>query len=227
MERRRAAGNDSSCKCPPFWLHYDMFVTDGTSNYDKICEDLLQLVWDTGAVANAPMLSGSVEEGAAARVPLFGENCEVRRDGVYKDAEKLDTIGSILVVRYLLTAGTGQIRHIWLPYRDLKDGAQFSAFIKTNIEDRIASVFQGKRGALRERLSALGAVPSTGEAQADIALILHPLPKLPVLCLFWDSDEEFPASFRFLFDGSASSYLDLEALAAMLQYTYLKLIGEA
>jgi hypothetical protein len=80
---------------------------------------------------------------------------------------------------------------------------------------------------LTERLSALGAVGCAEEVQGDIVLVLHPLPKVPVLSLFWDRDEEFPASFQFLFDGSASSYLDLEALAAMLQYIYLKLIGEA
>ena len=201
-----------------------MFVTDGTSNYDKVCEELLELVWETGAVANAPMLSGSVEQGAA-RIPLFGEDCCVRRDGVYKGAVRLDTIGSILVVRYLLAAGTAQMQHTWLPYRDLKDGAQFSGFIKTNIEDKIAGAFQGKRDALAERLSALGAVRCAEEVQGDIALVVHPLPKVPVLSLFWDRDEEFPASFQFLFDGSASSYLDLEALAAMLQYIYLKLAG--
>ena len=171
------------------------------------------------------MLSGSVEEGAAC-IPLFGEDCCVRRDGVYKDAEKLDTIGSILVVRYLLRRAPDAMRHTWLPYRDLKDGAQFSGFIKTNIEDKIARAFQGKRAALAERLSALGAVACAEEVQGDIVLVVHPLPKVPVLCLFWDRDEEFPASFQFLFDGSASSYLDLEALAAMLQYIYLKLIGE-
>jgi hypothetical protein len=203
-----------------------MFVTDGASNYDTVCGELLELVWKTGAVANAPMLSGSVEEGVA-RIPLFGESCDVRRDGVYKDAGKLDTIGSILVVRYLLTAGAGQMRHTWLPYRDLKDGAQFSGFIKTNIEDKIAVAFQGKRAVLRERLSALGAAACAQDVQGDIALVVHPLPKLPVLCLFRDRDEEFPASFQFLFDGSASSYLDLEALAVTLQYIYLKLIGEA
>ena len=203
-----------------------MFVTDGRSNYDDVCEELLELVWKTGAFANAPMLLGSIE-GEAACIPLFGEKCCVRRDGVYKGAGKLDTIGSILVVRYLLQAGASPLLHTWQPYRDLKDGAQFSGFIKANIEDKIARAFQGKRAVLEERLSALGASPGGADVRGDLALVVHPLPKLPVLCLFWDSDEEFPASFQFLFDASAPSYLDLEALAAALQYIYLKLIGEA
>ena len=201
-----------------------MFVTDGRSNYDDVCEELLDQAWKTGAFAHAPSLLGSIE-GEAACIPLFGEKCCVRRDGVYKGAGKLDTIGSILVVRYLLQAGASPLLHTWQPYRDLKDGAQFSGFIKTNIEDKIAGAFQGKRDALAERLSALGAVRCAEEVQGDIALVVHPLPKVPVLSLFWDRDEEFPASFQFLFDGSASSYLDLEALAAMLQYIYLKLAG--
>jgi hypothetical protein len=60
--------------------------------------------------------------------------------------------------------------------------------------------------------------------QGDLVLLVSPLPKVPVLCLFWDRDEEFPASFQFLFDGSASAYLDLESLAAMLQYIYLGVV---
>ena len=148
-------------------------------------------MWKTGAVANAPMLSGSVEEGAA-HIPLFGEDCCVRRDGVYKDAVKLDTIGSILVVRYLLTAGTGQMQHTWLPYRDLKDGAQFSGFIKTNIEDKIAGAFQGKRDALTERLSALGASGVRKRCRAISRLSFIPCRNCPCSVFSGTGTRSFP-----------------------------------
>jgi hypothetical protein len=200
-----------------------MFITDGDSNYDKVCEELLAVVQRTGAVANAPAVAGRVE-GGAALLPLFGEECEVRPDGVYREGRKLDTIGSILLLRYLLQAGTAERQHTWLPYRDLKDGAQFSSYIKAHIEDRIAGTFAGRRADLRERLTALGAVPSEEEVPGDLVLLVSPLPKLPVLCLFWDGDEEFPASFQFLFDGSAPAYLDLESLAVVLQYIYLRVV---
>lgn len=200
-----------------------MFITDGDSNYDRVLEELLAVAQQTGAVANAPALAGRVE-GGAALLPLFGEECAVRPDGVYKEGRKLDTIGSILLLRYLLQAGTGERQHTWLPYRDLKDGAQFSSYIKAHIEDKIAETFAGKRAVLRERLTALGAAPSEGEMQGDLVLLVSPLPKLPVLCIFWDRDEEFPASFQFLFDGSAPAYLDLESLAVVLQYISMKVV---
>ncbi|MGD0231644.1 MAG: DUF3786 domain-containing protein [Syntrophorhabdales bacterium] len=203
-----------------------MFITDGVSNYDRVCEDLLALVEKTGASANAPLLGGRVTV-TDALIPVFGEECAVRRDGVYKDERRLDTIGSILVVRYLLQAGTEPLAHSWLPYRDLKDGAQFSSYIKANIEDKIALSFSGKRDVLEERLTALGAEAyAGGEMPGDLVRVVHPLPKVPVLCLFWEADEEFPPSFQFLFDSSAPSYLDLESLAVVLEYIYLKVAGE-
>lgn len=217
---------DCTCKRPVFYLEYRMFVTDGESNYDKVCAELLVQVEKEGAAASALLLSGSLREGFAC-IPLFGRDCVVRADGAYMDGQKVDFMGAILIARYLLQAGREPVGRKWLPYRDLKDGGRFYSFIKANIEDKIAQGFSGKRSLLGERLSALGAVQAASGVAGDVALVVHPLPKLPVLCLFWDSDEEFPASFQFLFDASASSYLDLESLAVVLQYIYLKVIGEA
>jgi hypothetical protein len=201
-----------------------MFITDGVSNYDRISEDLLALVRTTGASARAPRLGGSTTADVAS-VPLFNEECTVQAAGVHKGGARLDVIGSILVARYLLQAGDAPITGMWVPYRDLKDGSQFSSYIKTHIEDRMAAAFSGRPDELAARLARLGGVPCH-EEMADIVRLVRPLPKVPVLCLFDGKDSEFPASFRFLFDASASSYLDLESLAAVLHYIYLKVTGE-
>ena len=208
-----------------------MFITEERSNYDRVLAELLEIASMTGAFANAPLLGGGID-GDAAIIPLFGIDCHVRPDCVCRNGRKLDTIGSILAVRYLLQAGNGGITNVWLPYRDLKDGAQFSHYIKAHIEDRIAEGFAGQKVLLRERLEELngtawsGGPESSGGIQSDIAHVVYPLPMLPVLCLFTDRDEEFPAFFQFLFDSSACSYLDLEALAAALQYIYIKITEE-
>jgi hypothetical protein len=44
-------------------------------------------------------------------------------------------------------------------------------------------------------------------------MILYPLPKVPVLLLFDDVDEEFPAQCKVLFERRAEHYLDPECLA--------------
>lgn len=150
----------------------------------------------------------------------------VKEDGVHRAASSLDTTGSILVIRYLLTAGDEPLRNAWVPYRDFRDGARFASYIKTNIEDRLAKAFTGKKELLQERIQAIGGVMYRSESRPDVAAALYPFPKVPLLLIFWDKDDEFDASLQFLFDRSAESYLDLEALAVVLEYTCQKLIGE-
>ena len=131
-----------------------MFMTDGQSNYDIVCADLFAMARDIGAIANLSFLGGHIRKDRAS-IAIFDEEWCVRGDGVYKDGRRLDTTGSILVARYMLQAGTEGIKGAWLPYRDLKDGAQFASFIKTHLEDRIAHAFSGRTSALKERIAAL------------------------------------------------------------------------
>jgi len=95
-----------------------MFLTDGRSNYDKVLDELLVSLKESGASANAAFLGGAVS-GDEAYVPLFGHEWRVEDDGFYRDGRRLDTIGSILVARYLLQGGSGQAAAqadgSWLP----------------------------------------------------------------------------------------------------------------
>jgi hypothetical protein len=186
-----------------------MFVTDGRSNYDSVLEGLLPRI-----------------DPRHGSVLFFHHLCTVREDGVYQHGKRLATMGAILAIRYLLQGGSVPVQGRWVPYRDLKDGAQFAAYIRANIEDPIARAFEGNGGLLKERLGLLGGKGANTEVRADLALALEPFPNLPLLTLFWDKDEEFPASFQFLFDASACEYLDLESLAVLLEYVYLKITGD-
>jgi hypothetical protein len=203
-----------------------MLVECDQSNYDRVCSDLFAMVGTGSALANLPSLDGCIRPGGAF-IRIFNEEWCVRVDGVYDGGRRLDTTGSILVARYLLKAGGGKAKGVWLPYRDLKDGLRFASFVKTHIEDKVALEFSGRGDVLKERMLCLGAKIYEGETTADLALVVNPLPRIPVLCLFQDRDEEFPASFRFLFDASAQAYLDLESLAVTLHYIQTRITEEA
>jgi hypothetical protein len=202
-----------------------MFNTDGESNYHLIARDLIASVNRSDLIAAVPQLGGRIVDGKA-KMPIFGQDCELSADWVYLHGERLDVVGTILVARYLLQAGTEAFHNEWIPYRDFKDGGQFASFIRVHIEEKFARKFEGKAGILADRRALVGAKSADCTISADVSFIVRPLPKVPVLCLFDDSDGEFGATFRFLFDKSARSYLDLESLAVALQYISQKLSGD-
>jgi len=52
---------------------------------------------------------------------------------------------------------------------------------------------------------------------ADLSLLFEPLPRVPILLLYWEPDEDFPAQARFLFDASVGAYLDLESVLFLVE----------
>lgn len=194
-----------------------MFDHQGVSNYDAVLTDLLSLLFSKDELSFTEKLGASPGEGFI-NVPFFARECTVRPDGVFLGETPLQTIPSIVVVRYLLEAGDDQLFNVWVSFRDLQDGAQMGNYVQSKIEQRIADYCAGKKEHLEERLKALGGDMFRTAKNPELAVDLHPFPRVPLLVLFWDRDAESSASLQFLFDKSARAFLDIESLAGLLDY---------
>ena len=58
----------------------------------------------------------------------------------------------------------------------------------------------------------------------DLSLVLYPLPKIALCYVFYLPDEEFPASVTCLFSCNALSFLPLDGLADVAEYTSKQII---
>ena len=63
---------------------------------------------------------------------------------------------------------------------------------------------------------------------ADVQAAFLPLPKVPLLLLFWDAEAEegFAPQAHVLFDASVTHYLDLEAMLFLVEHLMERLMGE-
>lgn len=149
----------------------------------------------------------------------------VTREGVAAEwGEDPSVWVKILLLIYLTRAGGRLPTASWVSYRDLPNSVSKSASFE-ECSARIARAFGGDRVGLERAVIALGGRPSeTGSA--DLAYVLPVLPRVPVLLLFWDREEEFDARAGFLLDGSVLDYLDLEALLFVGEALAGRLLGE-
>ena len=88
------------------------------------------------------------------------------------------------------------------------------AALEEGCHRRISQVFAGAPRELEEACRKLDGIPVADGHSADLAYRFQPLPKMPLLLLFWDEDREegFEAQSKILFDEYALEYLDLEGL---------------
>lgn len=74
---------------------------------------------------------------------------------------------------------------------------------------RYGEKFDSRTAQLAQTLSDMGGRPfPTGDAAAEFQLF----PGFPLVFQFWEGDEEFPSSVRFLWDERTTDYLHFETL---------------
>ncbi|MEW5734100.1 MAG: DUF3786 domain-containing protein [Thermodesulfobacteriota bacterium] len=101
----------------------------------------------------------------------------------------------------------------WVRYRDFADAAPFAVPFTENAEKPLAKAFSGDVAALAEAAAKLGGSRADIGVSADLCTVFPALPRVPVLLIYNDRDEEFPAQCSILFEQRAEKYLDMECLA--------------
>ena len=149
----------------------------------------------------------------------FGHRLRVFKDQVcYPEGVTANPWDAILLYNYLAFQGTAAITGTWITYQSLPNSVSKTKTLN-RLEGELAAHFAGKRQQLLEAAVGLGAEPARVAEDTDLQLAFRPLPKVPVLLLFWEEDpeEDFPAQLHFLFDQSVADFLDLESLLFLVE----------
>jgi hypothetical protein len=182
--------------------------------FDEIYRDYLDQVSriDLETIKN-PL--GLVVNGQEAVIPLFGRDYRVSGQGTFDPAGRRPSHSvSVVLAKYLLMCPEPEpTESDWVAYRDFKDAGPFVYGFRVNAEENIAKTFAGRRKALEELCAPLAGRPSQDDYPGELKMRFDALPRVPMLMLFNDEDEEFPAQCSLLFERRACRYLDMECLA--------------
>ncbi len=150
-------------------------------------------------------------------VPFFGDayevlfpRGEVAGPGGTAAAEK----EALIILHYLINADGAEVRGQWVAYRDLPGARYHEPAFVAEVERPLSLGLAGKLEPLRrwaEKEARLLDLPG------DVALAWDVLPRVPLLLIFNEADEEFPASARMLFDVTAPNYLPTEDLSVLAE----------
>jgi Domain of unknown function (DUF3786) len=157
-------------------------------------------------------------------VSLFGEAYRIgfpagsaeRQDGSPASARE-----RLIILHYLIQADGTAVKEEWVGYRDLP-GARYHepAFI-AEVERPLS---EGLAGQLEDLRSWAKRNARILELTGDLAFAWEALPLVPLLIIFNEKDEEFPASARMLFDISAPNYLPTEDLSVLAEIATQRLL---
>ena len=83
-----------------------------------------------------------------------------------------------------------------------------------------ADMFSGQMKKLSKACETFG---EKSDLKGDLAYILHPFSFLPVILQYWEADEEFPASLKFMFDENIMDFMHYETIYYMVGHILSRL----
>jgi predicted RNase H-like HicB family nuclease len=152
-------------------------------------------------------------------LPFFGHRLRVWKERVeYPPGVSANPWDAILIYNYLASPGEEPNRGTWISFQSLPNSVSKTKTLE-RLQQHLAEAFAGRLAVLQERALALGGQPTRAGEDADLTLVFRPLPRVPILLLYWEAepDEDFPAQARCLFDASVLAYLDLESLLFLVE----------
>lgn len=182
--------------------------------FDGIYEEYLRQIASLDMAATGERL-GLALDGEFLLVPFFGISHRVSAKAMV-DAKNRRPIHSVCVIlaKYLIMCPKEEPPGSeWITYREFKDASPFVGGFQTHAEKSIAESFSGKLPQLAAAARVLAGETLETEVRADLSIRFQALPKVPMLMLFNDRDEDFPAQCTLLFERRAQHYLDMECLA--------------
>ena len=99
-----------------------------------------------------------------------------------------------------------------IPFRDVKGASVFDPAFQKLVLKPLAQEFNGRLGEFKNACVSLGGEPIS---YGDAGYLITVTGKLKCSVVFWDGDDEFPASANILFDSNITDFTHVETVVTV------------
>ena len=141
------------------------------------------------------------------------------------DHHQVGLVAHILLLHYLLYASGKPLSCELFSYKDIPGGEIYFNVFRKRVEMPILNAYGDDPEGFEKACEGSGGLEVP---MGDVAYQFQAFPNIPITYVYWNGDDEFPASVQVLFDSSIKDYLPLEDivfLSEMLSWKLAKFKG--
>jgi hypothetical protein len=188
-----------------------------------LAEDALQWARERSAsmqIADLPARIGGTlvdgERGPVLELPYFNGRIYIAHDDITRaDGGTLTRWERVFLYNHLAQGGVREPTGTWKGFEAFPNTVSKVKTMASSVEKPLVERFHGRCSALMDAARAIGGTDVAGkENSADVAVRFQPLPRVPLMLLFWDEDliDGFDATAKLLFDETVVEHLDIESI---------------
>ena len=127
-------------------------------------------------------------------------------------AQELSTSTQALLLYHLVTSDGAPLQSRWVSFAELPGGRFYNQAFQGYSGNELVRAFGNDIQAFNRACTQINGI---SESAGDAAFRFEVLPRLPVLLVYWQGDEDFPPSIKVLFDPSACHHVPVDVCASV------------
>jgi len=195
-----------------------------STNHEKTIRENLQKLYDHLPEDLEKSLP-ALRKGETFSFTAFGEECAIEPERITFSGEADYGPRGLLLSLYATYATPETLKlEPFKAFKDFPGSMPYHGAFHANSE-RVLVPRVGPIQESRDLILRLfrGVADAAGPA-GDFSLLLYPLPKIALCYIFYLPDEDFPASVTCLLSANAHSFMPLDGLADVAEYTSKKIM---
>jgi len=196
-----------------------------TDNYAKIVRDNLDRLYTNLPEDLAKNLPGE-QAGDRFMFDAFGETCVIATDGITLGGESRSAVFGILISLYALNVRPEDCIPLPLKaFKEFPDSAPYAGAFATHTEQLLVPYVPEIKEAMQTITRTLKGDKSPSGTGGDFSFMVYPLPKIALCYIFYEADDDFPASVTCLYSHNANQFMPIDGLADVGEYTSRKILS--
>jgi hypothetical protein len=119
---------------------------------------------------------------------------------------------AVPVLNYILEGAGTPVSGKWVPFRELEGGKKWYRLFKQRCEKPLKKVADTYTDLFEDMIHLFNGRQVENHYASDISLVLHPLPKMPLLICYWKPEEDLASDLNIFFDSKAEENLNIESI---------------
>lgn len=156
------------------------------------------------------------ESGGEFQLPFWSREVVISFPGFtgkYADTgEDINTFDLTMLAYYFDVSDGASMSGEWIAFNQIPGGMFYAQAFQGYTGNELAKTFENDSEAFMDANEKLG---GRREFFGNLAYSYQVLPRVPIIVVCWLGDEEFPPSYRMLFDSNAHHHLVTDAYAIL------------
>jgi hypothetical protein len=166
-------------------------------------------------LADSAKKIGAVFDGKRLVLKIMGKDFRVDATGEINTDIHVNPWVTIPILNYILHCKGTPVKGEWVPIRELPSGKDWYRLFGQRCEKPLKKVADRYSDLFSDLVHLFNGRPAGNHFQSDVAMVLEPLPLVPLLICYWHPEEGMGSDLNLFFDASAEDNLGIGGLYAL------------